>query len=609
MLSKLTVPYSRNIVSSLIIFGSVFIHSAYATSAPPEPGQYLPANLDGFDGSVIDSNLAEITQEYAQMYARRYHSVLEDVPFDPLHIYVPSKQKLEKWQKKLRHLEQQLSLIHFGQLSSSDQYWYSGTQAAIEAQKQIDRCGIATWNLEGQFINWPSWQGGPTLFSQDATISTQDEAKFVLKKFKQVARLYSILGPEIAAAAAAGDYSTQERIEYLLGQLEPLIALPVKEWPQYTTPAAGLADTLSEAEQEAFLQTLYLILNDKLKPTYKRLVKVLKKIVPEARTNELPGLAYLSSGDACYRVQLLLSIGEETNPEALHELGWTLLEESHRNLVALGKQLFGINTLEELITHLRADTSLRYGSSAEIESFARDLLVSAEKAAPDFFEVVPQQSPTIETFDAPGGVGAFYNYVTKVMSINVANPEEEYRFALPSIVFHETIPGHHLDQTIQSERAQFSILLDFINIRQLAKLEGWALYAEGLGEDMGLYTDPLWLLGAYFADAQRAARIVIDTGINHYGWSRQQGYDLLKQSTFLSENIISSELSRYVYVPGTNTSYKLGETIILDFRRQAKELLGDNFSIKEFHTQVLGFGAEPMGHFRARMNAWLDQYR
>jgi uncharacterized protein (DUF885 family) len=193
-----------------------------------------------------------------------------------------------------------------------------------------------------------------------------------------------------------------------------------------------------------------------------------------------------------------------------------------------------------------------------------------------------------------GGEGIFW--------VNAFVPPSRSKAGLESIAFHEAVPGHHLQVALAKETADVPVARWIWNS---AYGEGWALYAERLAEEMGLFSSDVDLMGRLSFEALRAARLVVDSGMHALGWSRQQAIDYLLENTTLTPEVASSEVDRYAAVPGQAVSYMLGALEIRRLRSQAERALGPRFDIRSFHDVVLSAGTLPLGALRERVEAWV----
>ena len=188
--------------------------------------------------------------------------------------------------------------------------------------------------------------------------------------------------------------------------------------------------------------------------------------------------------------------------------------------------------------------------------------------------------------------------------MNLYKPETRLIWEMLPLTLHESVPGHHLQISIANElpeQPMFRRLAGFT-----AYVEGWALYAEQLGYDMGLYSDPYDRMGQKTYEMWRAVRLVVDTGMHAQGWTRQQAIDYFKANAPKSEHDITNEIDRYLATPGQALAYKIGQMKISELRAKAQARLGDRFDLRAFHDELLGAGALPLSVLEQRMNAWLD---
>jgi uncharacterized protein (DUF885 family) len=188
--------------------------------------------------------------------------------------------------------------------------------------------------------------------------------------------------------------------------------------------------------------------------------------------------------------------------------------------------------------------------------------------------------------------------------LNAGNPSGEPRAWAEGVAFHEGIPGHHLEIALAMEREGAHPIQRFSGFSGYS--EGWALYAEKLGLEMGIYSSDLMRFGEWGEQGLRAARLVVDPGLHVFGWSRERAIDYMLQHLTLSRRTIESEVDRYIVNPGQATSYMTGRLEIERLRREAERRMGDRFDIRAFHDQVLSSGSVPLGQLRRQVGEWLD---
>jgi len=350
-------------------------------------------------------------------------------------------------------------------------------------------------------------------------------------------------------------------------------------------------------------------------PAFRRYANVLDtEALPESRPDERPGLSHLPDGRERYAALVRLHTTTNRTPEELHEQGMELLTAIHSEFRLLGEQLFGTSDVSEIFEHLQEDPDLRWNSAEEIISAAEDTVRRAEAAASTWFGRVPKAVCALETIPAAESEGSAPAYYMPpsldgtrpgTYYSNVNRPTERTRFDVESIAFHEAVPGHHFQISLAQENG------DLPELRRLpmftAYVEGWGLYAERLADEMGLYSSVEQRMGMLSADAWRAARLVVDTGIHHHGWSREEAVSFMRSNTPVAPLDVESEVDRYIAYPGQALSYMTGRLEISRLRSAAQSALGDRFDVREFHDVVLVNGALPLSLLDRVVTAWVTQ--
>jgi uncharacterized protein (DUF885 family) len=262
----------------------------------------------------------------------------------------------------------------------------------------------------------------------------------------------------------------------------------------------------------------------------------------------------------------------------------------------------------EFRARLRADTSLRYTSVAEIVADAVATLARAEAEAPCWFARLPRtacRAVAVEagpmayyTAPSPGGErGGTFFYMT-------ADPSAWARYQLEVTTFHEAVPGHHLQLALAQELDLHPVLGE---LEVTSYVEGWGLYAERLADEMSLYSSPLQRVGMVTLDSLRASRLVADTGLHAMGWTRDQAVEFLVDHTAEGRGNAEAEVDRYIGDPGQATGYMVGRLEIERARRRAEERLGDRFSVAAFHDVVLGGGMTPLDELARSVDEWVER--
>ncbi len=334
-----------------------------------------------------------------------------------------------------------------------------------------------------------------------------------------------------------------------------------------------------------------------------------------ARTDEEVGLSSLPGGAELYRRRIHAETSlplEECDPKAIHDYGLAEVARIRGEIGALGQKLFGTSDVREIQRRLRHDPGMHFTTREEVLAKAREALLRAQRRVPQFFGIVPrapcqvvriaeheERDSTIAYYREPAADGSLPGRYF----VNTYAPETRPRYEAEVLAFHEAVPGHHLQIAIAQELAGLPRFRRHLG--STAFVEGWALYSERLCEEMGLYSSDLDRLGMLSFDAWRACRLVLDTGLHAFGWSRDQAIDYLYENSLLARNNVENEVDRYIAWPGQALAYKIGQREILDLLQEARAQLGASFSWAEFHDRVLENGAVSLPVLRGVIRRWL----
>jgi uncharacterized protein (DUF885 family) len=348
-----------------------------------------------------------------------------------------------------------------------------------------------------------------------------------------------------------------------------------------------------------------------VKPALARWVAAIRELLPRARPSDRPGLIYLPGGADDYARAVRAYTTLPLHPEQLHQTGLDHIAALEARAVELGAGL-GLSGLDEVLGALR-DSAGKI-SPAEAISEATVAVRRAEARAAEFFpqplpppcEVTPMPEVVAVSGAAPhytpprldgGRPGTFW--------FNTERPTAGTGWDIEVVAFHEAVPGHHL----QLSRLQLLTELPALQRQRSLPVfsEGWGLYAEQLAEEAGLYADDRGLLGSISTSLMRAARLVVDTGLHFYGWSREQALEFLTEHVPMPREFLANEVDRYVVMPGQALAYLTGKLEIIRIREQAQQRLGPAFSLPAFHAAVLDHGSLPMPVLDRSIAGWLDR--
>ncbi|MBX2798324.1 MAG: DUF885 domain-containing protein [Myxococcales bacterium] len=322
-----------------------------------------------------------------------------------------------------------------------------------------------------------------------------------------------------------------------------------------------------------------------------------------------PGLTHAPDGAACYAARIRQHTGSDLDPDDVHRTGLQELRRIAEEIAPLGEELFGLSRVTEIGAHLRSSPELHFATADEIRATATATLQRAQSAVPSVFARLPTapcEVRPIPAHIAPFTYIAYYQPVDAsgvgAYCVNTHAPTTRPRWDAEALAFHESVPGHHLQLALARE---LSIPAFRRHRYETAYCEGWALYAERLADELQLYSGALDRLGMHSFDAWRAARLVVDTGIHHRGWSRERAVAFLADHTLLAPNNVDNEVNRYIGWPGQALAYKLGQLEVLALRDEARSARGARFDLAAFHTAVLEAGPLPLPILRRRVQRWL----
>jgi uncharacterized protein (DUF885 family) len=355
---------------------------------------------------------------------------------------------------------------------------------------------------------------------------------------------------------------------------------------------------------------------DTVYPAFGRVKTTFEKLKAQATDDD--GVWKLPDGAAFYADAVRQFTTTEMTPDEIHALGLAEVARLEAEMDTVLKSVGEANgSLVERMDRLSRDPRFTFppGDAGREKILAgyRTLLEAMNKRLPEAFATIPPQKLTVERVPAYAeatSAGAYYNAPSfdgerpGTFFANVRDPAETASWQMPTLAYHEGVPGHHL----QIATAQNIQGVPFVRrvLPFTAFSEGWALYAEYLAKEMGVYAnDPYGDLGRLQAEMFRAVRLVVDTGIHAKRWPRQQAIDYMHAKTGMSLTEVTSEIERYIVMPGQACAYKIGMLKILELRERAKQALGAKFDLKAFHDLILGRGGMPLTILERRVDAWI----
>ncbi|ONI83541.1 hypothetical protein ALI22I_34195 [Saccharothrix sp. ALI-22-I] len=331
-------------------------------------------------------------------------------------------------------------------------------------------------------------------------------------------------------------------------------------------------------------------------------------VLPHGREDDRAGVCWLPDGEQLYASAARRHTTTGRTADELHRMGLEVLDGLAAEYATLGKEVFGTSDVSEVFTRLQ--NGPRWRDGAEMVAAARAIVRKAEAAAPQWFRQVPEEKCVVRTY--PDGtpaatppsylMGAVDGSRPGTYSVNPAQLSGKHN--AEALAFHEAVPGHHFDGATRMARTDLSVWRRTAGVSAFA--EGWALYAERLADEMGLYSDSLARLGMLTFDSMRAGRLVVDTGLHAFGWSRARAVEFLLANTPMAPDLVESEVDRYLANPGQALAYMVGRLEIQRLRRDAETRLGDAFDVRDFHEVVLSEARVPLSTLADLVEEWIQ---
>jgi uncharacterized protein (DUF885 family) len=441
------------------------------------------------------------------------------------------------------------------------------------------------------------------------SVSNAAQGRALLERYRRMGAYLAAHVANLRVGLAEGRTAPRINVDRVVRQLDELLAVPSAQSPFIVPVFAALGEAgPPKGLDDAWRVSLVAAVEGQIYGGFRAYRDFLKnELAPRAR--ETPGIVSLPGGDVCYRARIRRETGLERGPRQVHELGLAevaRIEAEMQRIVTAS----GGDSLAATLQRLSRAQGLT--TSEALLDYNRELVARAQAALPRVFGRLPRtvvELKAIEAFREKDAPAAYYYSAPRDGSrpayyyVNTYAPQTRLLYKMAALAFHEAVPGHHLQVALASENAE---LPEFQReMGQTAFVEGWALYAESLADELGLYRTADEKLGQLSYEMWRAVRLVVDTGIHALGWSRQKAIDYLVEKTGNDRGESENEVDRYIIWPGQALAYKLGQLEILALRQQAEKALGPRFDLRGFHDEVLGQGAVPLPTLRRQIEAYI----
>jgi uncharacterized protein (DUF885 family) len=382
----------------------------------------------------------------------------------------------------------------------------------------------------------------------------------------------------------------------------------------FAAPVQKFPSTVSSDAQKRLRAEVLQAIEQEVRPAYRELAQFLQATYAPLGRSE-PGVWAIPHGDAYYRQQIRVMTTTELTPEQFHQIGLRQVQEIERDMLALARKL-GFQDLRSFHDSIQTNRKLYAVSGEQVLRIYADHVHDMRAKMPELFgrqpktplEVVP-----MEAFRAKESVPADYSPGSADgsrpgrINVNEYDPTHRLTLNMEAIAYHEGIPGHHQQFALAQEMTGLPEFRKFAEYNAFS--EGWALYSERLGKEVGFYGDPYSEYGRLENEMWRAVRLVVDTGVHHKHWTRRQMVDFFHAHTAMDEPNVQTEVDRYIAWPAQALAYKAGQIKILELRERARRELGGRFDVRAFHDAVLANGAVPLDVLDEQITAWIGEWK
>jgi uncharacterized protein (DUF885 family) len=567
--------------------------SAAANCAPAVPAQ----NLTAEDLRLRSIYNAEDAWRKAQRGAGDEDNPDKIVPELPSVDAATQQADLEHWQGILR----QVDALHPTQLSPEEHVNYEVFRAQIVVliNQQKFRDYERPVNSDTTF-----WSDEESV-GRDATLHTEQDYTNYISQLKDIPRYFQENITNMRAGLARG--FTPPKVT-LIGRDETLLPIADAKTPEstvYYKPFEKMPATIPAAEQAKLRAEAASTIQNNVIPVYRELLTFFRDdYIPHAQTSIA---AYdLPDGKAYYQSKILEFTTLTLTPAEIHAIGLSEMTKIHTEMLATMRQTGFKGTLPEFLHFLRTDPQFYAKTPQDLLMRTAFVAKEFDGVASQYFGYLPRERFAIKP--VPADIAPFYTSGRGgpgVYLVNTYDLPARPLYSMPALTLHESAPGHAFQMPIQAEVIKARHLPKFRGDYISAYGEGWALYCERLGTEMGIYHTPYETFGMLSYQAWRAARLVVDTGIHSEGWTREQAQQYLRDNTALSDHEIETEVDRYISWPGQALSYYLGEMAIEKARQKAEAALGPKFNIRAFHDAVLELGCVPLPVLTEHIDQWI----
>jgi uncharacterized protein (DUF885 family) len=587
---------------------------ALSACGPSEP----PAST-ATTAPVVKADPAAVAAELTKLYGEFWEASLELNPIQATFVGDP------RYNDRLPNF---LSAESRKQSHDFDQQWLDKVSAIdpsiLDGQARLSYDIFVRdrkLSLEGE--RFPGWMQPVNQFGNFSQFFAQLGSGSSAQPFVTV-KDYDNWAARVAAAPAIFDTAIANMREgmkagvvqpkVLMTKVLPQLEALIKDKPEDTLfwgPIKNLPKDFSDADKTRITDAYRTMIAEQIVPAYQRLHAFIKDEYIAA-CRDTVSLSALPEGEAWYAYNAKTMTTTDLAPAAIHDIGLAEVARIHTEMKAVMDQVGFKGELKDFFKHLTTDDQFKFKTEQDLLDAYNALRARTEAGVPALFSLTPKapfEIRPVEPFRAASSAGGSYQGPSEdgkrpgIFYVNTYDLPSRKTWDMESLFLHEAIPGHHFQIALQQELTGLPMFRRFGG--ETAFAEGWGLYAESLGKELGVYTDPYQYFGRLQAELWRAIRLVVDTGLHSKGWTREQVIAYMLENSASTETESVSEAERYIAIPGQALAYKIGELKIKELRARAEQALGDKFDIKAFHAEVLQDGAVPLAVLEGKIDRWI----
>lgn len=594
-------------VLALCAAAPVAMAQAAAPASAPAPAQSEDARLNAFFDQAFQERIALSPQQMTGLGLKTDYDKLDDVSD------AAAERALALQEAQLARMKAEFDAAKLSTQSKlSWRLFEYGVQQARLSNQWRD------WNFQFAANGNPT-TSLPVFLINNHRISSVADAEAYVSRINEAERYMGQVATTLKARAAEGVVSPRFVFAPSIENTRNVITgapfdngadNPV--WADFQKKVGAL--DADQATKDRLLALARAALTGPYKRGFDTVLTALAEVRPLADSDA--GVWRLPNGEAYYNARLQLSTTTDLTAEQIHQIGLDEVARIQAEMEVIKAKVGFDGSLQDFFVFLKTDPRFQYPNTpAGKEQYltdARGFIAQVMAVAPQWFSTLPKAAlevRAVEPFREATASIAFYNAPAPdgsrpgIYYVNLSDMTQVLKPQIEGISYHEGAPGHHFQIAYAQEIEGLPRFRRFGGYGAYA--EGWGLYAEQLGKEMGFYQDPYSDFGRLSTELWRAVRLVTDTGLHAKRWSREQAMDYFRQNSLLSERDIGKEVERYITNPGQATSYKIGELKIEELRHKAETTLGDRFDIKDFHAVVLGSGSVPLDVLADQVNAWI----